>query len=476
MNLKNWLPLIILFIFLNAAADSIMKVRGVNYDPVHSIEFAKAVGTDDQQGMIDAIHADLDKLAELQNNGFSKIRFLKTFFSSYLSLGVYHAPVVINIADVIDAWNKKHPANAIKLALGVYEFTIGSGCGNDSICKEWTQAQVNSAIQSANTHPDLIDRIIVGNEDVNVDNGQMRSRIVADIQTIKNQINNKSIQVGTAQTIGDGYTILTDPNYAIVKNTADFIGVNIYPYWSGDRFEDAQNIIANHWNHLNTIKQNKNVIVTEEGWPSQGNSISPFIFGFGTVTPGADSSKQAHDYFLYWYNRDEKVAPISYYFSLFDKSPGQGVESHWGIFSADRNSSLLGASEDKNDFTKPLSKEHALVSFYNLVNDGRKYSKVSVNVCLGDWNSDKQTQDTCYPIDGYNRTGDIPVKSSHQFMLDVSGKTYSSILVVFYDDQGNALRLCYIDRATLMQMTPQTQVFLKWVQPDGAVPCSVSFK
>lgn len=42
----------------------------MNYDPVHSLDFAKAVGLDDKQGMIDAINKDLDKLMVLHQSGF----------------------------------------------------------------------------------------------------------------------------------------------------------------------------------------------------------------------------------------------------------------------------------------------------------------------------------------------------------------------------------------------------------------------
>ena len=44
---------------------------GINYDPVHSIDFSHAVGLDNKQGMVDAIKRDLDKLHELRtrNNG-----------------------------------------------------------------------------------------------------------------------------------------------------------------------------------------------------------------------------------------------------------------------------------------------------------------------------------------------------------------------------------------------------------------------
>jgi exo-beta-1,3-glucanase (GH17 family) len=462
---------LIAFFQISSANDAFIK--GVNYDPVHSFDFAKAVGLDNKQGMIDAIYADLDKLAELQNNGFKNIQSIKTFFTIYSSLGVNPANRVdVNIADVVHTWNTQHPQNAIKLALGVYEFRPQiDGCSNDYQCDEWTQSQVNAAIISAHKYPDLITRIIVGNEDIGDDATGMKlqTRIAADINQIKNQLQNKSILVGTAQTSDTVYKIFALQKYTGVKNAADFIGANVYPYWSGISYgrapytdSPAKQNLESYWNTLNHLKNNYSVISTEEGWPSAGNTLQEAI-------PNPD---EAHDYLYYWYYRDTKITPISYYFALFDKTPGAGTESHWGIFSADRNASLLGSSDNSNDYSKPLAKGHALIQFNNMIGqmDGA-YRITSLNACTNDWDPSTKTQGICYPIDGYNHTGDIPMNASHQFMIDTTGQTYSSLLVVFYADAKNTPRLCYINTATLKEMSDKTQVNLQWQTPDGAVPC-----
>jgi len=66
---------------------------------------------------------------------------------------------------------------------------------------------------------------------------------------------------------------------------------------------------------LNNVRNNYQVIETEEGWPSDGQQV-------GQAQPSPD---RAHDYFDYWYHRDGATAPVSYYFALFDKSPGFGT-------------------------------------------------------------------------------------------------------------------------------------------------------
>ncbi len=476
---------LILFLLLNATLQGIFAeetvVKGVNYDPVHSFEFAKAVGLDDKQGMVDAINADLDKLAELQNNGFPNIRYLKTFFTTYSSLG--NTPgrerVSVNIADIVNKWNLRHPHNALRLALGVYEFRVKTDlCATDDICKQWTQAQVDAAIKSANTYPKLVDKIIVGNEDLDDSPSGliMQERLIDDINMIKRHLINKSILVGTAQTSATVDKMFHTQAYANVKNTADFIGANVYPYWGGVSYgkapytnSPAKQNLESYWSDMDHVKNNYQVIETEEGWPSDGRRVWDAV-------PLPDC---ARDYLYYWYHRyywnspNPNVVSTSYYFALFDKTPGQGTESHWGIFSADRNASLLGSPVNPNDYSKPFSDGHILVKFDNQVRSVSGIARVvSLNACTDDWNSDTKSQGTCYPIYGYAHTGDVLNSiNSNEFMIDATGKTYSSLLVTFYDDQNQSLRLCYINKASLLKMKNQSQVTLTWKTADGAVPC-----
>lgn len=446
-------------------------IRGVNYDPVHSLDFAKAVGLDDGQGMIDAINKDLDKLIELHDKGFDNIRYIKTFFSNYSSLGAHKKAVTINIADVINTWNLNHPSHAVKLALGVYEFRPNiDACTSLNTCEEWTEKQIETAIKSANQYPQLIDRIVVGNEDLT---NQTRKRIIRDIGMIKKALYANSIKVGTAQIGNQVMDVFTTNKYNDLKMVADFIGANVYPYWGGvsygvlpDTLENSpakQNMKA-YWKSINALKGNFEVIETEEGWPSQGSVT-------GRATPMPDF---AHDYFYYWYSRKDETAPISYYFALFDKTPGQGTESHWGLYSADRNASILGTDENPDDFSKALANDHVMVRFNNLVGKEEGASRAtSLLACTKDWNASTKSQGQCYPIDGYNRTGDIGEGQNRDFMIDKSGKTYESLMVIFYGDDHSGLRLCVVDKASLAKLNNQSQIDLNWKTADGAVLCDI---
>lgn len=479
-------------------------VRGVNYDPVHSFQFSQGVALDDKALMESAIMADLDKLAYLQNynNGqFKSINHLKTFFTVFASAGSKMAPgpdhrdmVFVNIADVVARWNQTHASNPIKLALGVYEFRPGpDACTSEDMCVQWTQAQVQGAIDAYNKYGSaLIDRIIVGNEDIgsngenNPTNDAMKARLTNDIATIKKATNNQ-VPVGTAQTSGTVEKMLENPTYPANEkflNVTDFLGANPYPFWNGitygatgagsDTVNPVKIWMTNYLNTINSKKGKTPVIVTEEGWPSAGNNLG----SIGSVN-------FQHDYFYYWFQRDfpdaehpQKVPLIetSYLFALFDKLPGQGVESNWGIFSADGYSNALDMCQNgcpQPGVNKSLAPQHPMVKFINNVGAGTPKPRVAgVNGCVQDVNQPNQE---CHPIYGFDRSGDIGTgaNNTRAFMVDTEGKTYKSLQVVYYGDNGAVLQLCWINNAVLQTLKNSSVVTLTWINDSGNVACNV---
>lgn len=429
-------------------------VKGVNYDPVHSIDFAAAVGTDDRDGMVDAIELDLDKLKELHDAGYPDIRVLKTFFSSYGSLGMNGPRVEVQIADVVANWNAKNPEHAVQLALGVYEFDASKDACRGEDCKKWTAVQVMQACASANAHPGLIRKIVVGNENLGGNTPASRvmaGRMASDIMTIRTCLSDQNIKVGTAQTAQGGKE-LAEGVYPALKEAVQFIGVNVYPFWSGTAFSSAKAEMEDYWKNFPITKVE--TVETEEGWPSAG----------GRNGQAQSSPESLVDYFNYWYKRNDGSVPAeSYYFALFDKTPGQGVESNWGLFSADRNSGVTG---DSRSWSKPLAPENKLVKFVNDVS-----GNVAISACTGDWNGADQGK--CFPIDGYFGTGIIKGRESKTMMVDTNSDNYTSLLATYSSLGSPFYRLCYIDRATLRTLGEGASVNLSWVNDKGNVACGV---
>lgn len=442
---------------------------GINYDPLHSLDFIKGVGLDDKEMMIKAIERDLDKLKEFrqaEGGAFHDVRQIKTFYATFSSSGAQGTPVKVHIADVVNQWNNRNSNFAVKLSLGVYEFRPKDGCANQEQCKQWTQIEVDSAIEAIRKYgPALIENVVVGNENLgnkDPDVSIIRQRVLADINELKKV--DPSIPIGTAQRTWDVRDMLKDkksPNKAIL-DSANFIGVNLYPFWEGKAYSNAKGFIDNYWKkEIGSYLKTKPILMTEEGWPSAGAKK-------GSAQP---SGVNAYKYLKYWIarnhdntkpNNKQLGIPTSYYFALFDKLPstGNSVESHWGIYSANRHSSLL---EGKHD--KPLSNDIRLISFANATG-----KKIIINACAEDMGT---SQGKCYPIYGRASSSTADVKKTNLFMVDTSGSHYKSLMVVYKENDSLYPRLCYLNSGDLKALKNKQTLTLKLTNPggDGAVVC-----
>jgi len=127
-----------------------------------------------------------------------------------------------------------------------------------------------------------------------------------------------------------------DAYYEFVKRPAvadacDVILCNCYPYWEGTAHEYA----FEHMRHMHYLAKEagkgKPVIITETGWPSQGE-------GLGNALP---SRENAMKYFIntqLWATDD---AVEIFYFSSFDESWKVGAEgevgAYWGLWDSKGN-------------------------------------------------------------------------------------------------------------------------------------------
>ena len=494
--IKLVLVVSIIFPFINHA-DSF--VRGINYDPVHSVTFAQGIGADNAQLIQQGIFNDLDKLKTLEDKMNFKITHLKTFFTVYSSL---HNLATVNMADVVYQWNQMNPDNSLTLALGIYEFRPKiDACLTEIECQQWTQAQIDAAKQAlsdykANPTP-LIDRIIVGNEDL--DTSGMDKRVVNDMNQLKKYIQQNGINnvvVGTAQTQSTVMAMYTGSNYQNVLDTADFIGINVYPFWSnipyGNQGVTAKQAFADVWSNLKKSKKwgKKPVIETEEGWPSAEN-------------PNA-SLYNEHDYFYYWLyghtppnqspkpDKDYSVQ-TSYFFALNDKLPGQGVESNWGLFSADNSTNIFdnrqsGGKKLASNFIFPLFNNYIGANLdkqvvYNLSD----IHQVSITACTED-----NGGGSCYPLYGFEGSGKVAsltvdktswnsakngytrfsAGKNNQLMIDTSREYYKSLFIIV--DNKTYSGVCWINADALKNLTNNSQINIIWPAAGNPEPCQIN--
>lgn len=296
--------------------------NGMNYDPAHSQAYTNAQTSNSLDGMVNEIKTDLG-LADL--HGF---KLIKTFYSGISTVDGKKTTTIAKIACPL----------GFKLMLGVYEFDPSKDhCANwcDIARKQQVQYAIDSVNEFNKEGKDCIIGIAVGNEDVynwdfTVPNKLVQAHIAADIKTIKDAVGSK-VKVGTAQQDGALLALASnDPEGIIPK--LDFIGANIYPYWSRPYtpIANAQKEFEARFAAIQTKFPDKQVIVTEEGWPSQGTHHQ---------NPDASVANET-TYYNWWKSRNDNFD--SYYFTLFDKQPTNGdADKFFGLFKADRSNKIL---------------------------------------------------------------------------------------------------------------------------------------
>lgn len=128
-------------------------------------------------------------------------------------------------------------------------------------------------------------------------------------------------------TTADVYaSLLVNPK---LVNDCDFIFVNYYPFWEGKDFSgaiaylNAEDVLLRH------TYPNKEVVVSETGWPSAGKNVGH----------GVSSQENAANYFLSFESWARAGGRKTFYFEAFDEAwkftPYTPQEARFGIFDQD---------------------------------------------------------------------------------------------------------------------------------------------
>lgn len=117
-----------------------------------------------------------------------------------------------------------------------------------------------------------------------------------------------------------------------ITDACDVILTNCYPYWEGTNEKDALSHMKSMYHQALDAANGKRVIITETGWPSQGES-------FKNSHPSKDNAMKYFINTQLW-SLTENIE--IFYFSSFDESwkvgPEGEVGAHWGIW--DKNEIL----------------------------------------------------------------------------------------------------------------------------------------
>jgi glucan 1,3-beta-glucosidase len=111
-------------------------------------------------------------------------------------------------------------------------------------------------------------------------------------------------------------------------DACDIILCNCYPFWEGTDFEHSLSHMKNMYNSVKNVSSGKSVVITETGWPSEGQSIMQ----------SKPSEFNSLKYFVdtQLWAKQENIGV--FYFSSFDESwkvgPEGDVGAHWGIWDS----------------------------------------------------------------------------------------------------------------------------------------------
>ena len=185
---------------------------------------------------------------------------------------------------------------------------VGAWLGED---KEKNEEEVARLIELARAG--FVDVAAVGNE-VMYREEMEESELLEYILRVKEAL--PDTPVGYV----DAYYEFT--NRPAIAEACDVILANCYPYWAGCHIEYALLYMKQMYYQAKQAAKGKKVIITETGWPSEGDPL-------GVAEPGYENALK---YFINAQRWSQKEDIEMFYFSAFDEGWKVGTEGSVGAF------------------------------------------------------------------------------------------------------------------------------------------------
>lgn len=184
------------------------------------------------------------------------------------------------------------------------------------------QQEISSLIHAANTYPDVVKRVIVGNEvllrkDLKVD------ELIKYIRAVKKAVK-QPVSYADVWSIYMQYPELIDE--------VDFVTIHILPYWEDDpvTIEQAPEHIVNIYKKIQAKAAGKTILIGESGWPSAGRQR-------GLAVPSVVNEARFIRELIQLANKNHFDYNIVEAVNQSWKSDLEGVVgANWGLFSSDR--------------------------------------------------------------------------------------------------------------------------------------------
>ena len=188
------------------------------------------------------------------------------------------------------------------------------------------RAEIEALIKSVNAHPDVVKRVIVGNE--------VLLRHDMDIDTLIAYIREVKRAVKQPVSYADVWSIYL--KYPQLINEVDFITIHILPYWEDEpvpiehAIEHIEKSLKQVKDKALSIGQNKPILIGESGWPGAGRQR-------GQAVPGIVNQARFIRGMVQLAIRENFDYNIVEAFNQPWKSRNEGVVgANWGLLSVDR--------------------------------------------------------------------------------------------------------------------------------------------
>lgn len=236
--------------------------------------------------------------------------------------------------DVMPALAEKY---GLKLVPGAWIYSANEAkqqFGREA--SEVNAEETRALIRMANQNPS-VERVLVGNENILRWDGQKNQRDPSAtspaqlIREIRNVKRNVKVPVSTSE---PWHVWLEYPELA---REVDFLAVHILPYWDEKSSETPIQYLQNKIAELKRAYPNKNIIVTEVGWPSNGASRRSPGTGLVKHATPAEQAKNVRDAvaWLRSQNIDHFVVEaVDQPWKSYDLEGKAG--GYWGLWNADR--------------------------------------------------------------------------------------------------------------------------------------------
>src|SRR5215470_9073300 len=188
----------------------------------------------------------------------------------------------------------------------------------------------------ANQHPN-IERILVGNEnilrwdaqkDLRDPNAVSPAQLIREIRNVKRNV---KVPVSTAE---PWHVWLHYPELA---REVDYLAVHILPYWDEKSDEPPTDYLKSRIGMLKQAYPNKNIIVTEVGWPSNGaERRSPGSGVIKRATP-AEQARNVRDMVAWLRSQNIDFFVVEAFDQPWKSYDLEGkAGGYWGLWNADR--------------------------------------------------------------------------------------------------------------------------------------------